>query len=106
MTGNKPAMAPSSMGSDLEKMDAHQIAAEEYDEAPELTEAQLASAVLHDGGRPVRRGRPPSSARKETVNIRLSPDVLAHFRASGPGWQTRIDEALRRIVNEIRPGPA
>lgn len=35
---------------------------------------------------------------KVPVNIRLSPDVLAHFKAGGPGWQTRIDEALRQIA--------
>jgi uncharacterized protein (DUF4415 family) len=33
--------------------------------------------------------------RKEPVSIRLSPDVLRHFRDGGAGWQTRIDEALR-----------
>lgn len=44
------------------------------------------------------RGRPPKAAgeRKEKVTLRLSPDVLAHFRAKGAGWQTRIDEALRK----------
>ena len=46
------------------------------------------------------RGRPPKAAedRKEKVTLRLSPDVLAHFRAQGTGWQTRIDEALRKQV--------
>jgi uncharacterized protein (DUF4415 family) len=44
------------------------------------------------------RGRPAKAAadRKEKVTLRLSPDVLAHFRGGGPGWQTRIDEALRK----------
>lgn len=98
MTGNKRDTAASSMGSNLAKVDAHQITAEEYDEAPELTDEQLASATLHQGGRPVRRGRPPSSTRKEAVNIRLSPEVLTYFRATGPGWQTRIDETLRKAA--------
>ena len=46
------------------------------------------------------RGRPPKAEdeRKEKVTLRLSPDVLAHFRAEGAGWQTRIDEALRKQV--------
>jgi uncharacterized protein (DUF4415 family) len=46
------------------------------------------------------RGRPPKAAadRKEKVTLRLSPEVLAHFRAQGAGWQTRIDEALRKQV--------
>lgn len=46
------------------------------------------------------RGRPPKAhgERKEKVTLRLSPDVLTHFRAQGRGWQTRIDEALRKQV--------
>lgn len=45
-----------------------------------------------------KRGRPVGSVatqRKEQVSIRLSQDVLEHFRSEGPGWQTRIDAALR-----------
>lgn len=45
-----------------------------------------------------RRGRPVGSVkanRKEQINIRLSPDVLAVLRATGPGWQTRVDTILR-----------
>lgn len=44
------------------------------------------------------RGRPrlPASARKQAVNIRLSPDVLAALRASGRGWQARVDDLLRK----------
>jgi uncharacterized protein (DUF4415 family) len=46
------------------------------------------------------RGRPAKSEseRKEKVTLRLSPDVLAHYRAQGPGWQTRIDETLRKAA--------
>jgi uncharacterized protein (DUF4415 family) len=54
--------------------------------APELVEMQR------------RRGRPPVAQPKISTTLRLSPEVLAHFRASGDGWQTRIDEALRGIV--------
>ncbi|TMJ18865.1 MAG: BrnA antitoxin family protein [Alphaproteobacteria bacterium] len=80
----------------------------EYDENPEWTEedfanARPASEVLGPemAARLMRqRGRPAMAAgeRKEAVSIRLSPDVLAHFRATGDGWQTRIDEALRGYV--------
>ena len=41
------------------------------------------------------RGRPPSAAPKQRITIRLSPDVLAKFKAAGRGWQTRVDAALR-----------
>ena len=42
-----------------------------------------------------RRGRPRLGAPKEAVKIRLDADVLAALRASGEGWQTRINDALR-----------
>ena len=45
-----------------------------------------------------RRKAPPSNVRKVSTTLPLSPEVIAHFRAGGPGWQTRIDEALRRVV--------
>lgn len=41
-----------------------------------------------------RAGRPPSSQTKEQVAVRYSPEVLAAFRASGRGWQTRMNAAL------------
>ena len=43
----------------------------------------------------VRRGRPPLARPKVSTTIRLSQDVIDHFRAGGRGWQTRINEALR-----------
>jgi uncharacterized protein (DUF4415 family) len=42
-----------------------------------------------------KRGRPVGSGTKEQVAIRLDRDVLSAFRSSGPGWQTRMNEALR-----------
>lgn len=41
------------------------------------------------------RGRPKAEITKERISIRLSPDVLQRFRATGAGWQTRMDAALR-----------
>lgn len=49
-----------------------------------------------------RGGRPKAAAPKELTTLRLDPDVLAHFRATGPGWQTRINEALRKAAG-LRP---
>lgn len=46
----------------------------------------------------VQRGRPKADKTKISTTIRLSPEVLAHFRAGGPGWQSRIDEALRKLI--------
>lgn len=45
-----------------------------------------------------RRGRPKAASPKELVTMRLDPDVLAFFRADGDGWQTRINEALRKAA--------
>jgi uncharacterized protein (DUF4415 family) len=36
--------------------------------------------------------------KKVPVSIRLSPEVVEHFKAGGPGWQSRIDEALRKVA--------
>lgn len=36
---------------------------------------------------------------KQLVSLRLSPEVLSHYKATGPGWQTRIDQTLRRVVS-------
>jgi uncharacterized protein (DUF4415 family) len=41
------------------------------------------------------RGRPLLPAPKHLVSLHLDPEVVAHFRANGPGWQSRINEALR-----------
>ena len=43
----------------------------------------------------VRVGRPRAAVTKERITIRLSRDVVERFRASGDGWQTRVDTALR-----------
>jgi len=83
---------------DLAALDAHVIMQEEYDDIPELTDEWFARATPRVGGVPVRRGRPKAEATKTAVNIRLSPEVIAHFKAGGPGWQTRIDEALKAHV--------
>jgi uncharacterized protein (DUF4415 family) len=68
------------------------------DDAPELTEEWFATADLYEGNKLIRRGRPAKAAPKEAVNIRLDPDVLAYFRATGPGWQSRINEMLRKAA--------
>jgi uncharacterized protein (DUF4415 family) len=69
------------------------------DDAPELMEDWFAKADLYEGDKLVRRGgRPRKAAPKEAVSIRLDTDVLAHFRAGGRGWQSRINTALRKAA--------
>ena len=80
--------------------------ASDRDEAPKLGKAFFRHARKMDGEQVLReatqtlRGRPvkPAAERKQAVSIRLSPDVLEHFRGTGPGWQTRMDETLRRAM--------
>ncbi|MBU6163320.1 MAG: BrnA antitoxin family protein [Myxococcales bacterium] len=43
----------------------------------------------------VRRGRPPAAKTKVALTVRYDADVIAAFRATGKGWQTRMNDALR-----------
>ena len=65
------------------------------DDAPELTAAFFKTADLYDGKNVTARGRPKSALTKQPVKLRLDADVLAALRASGEGWQTRINDTLR-----------
>ena len=49
------------------------------------------------------RGRPKAAVTKERITIRLSPDVVETFRATGDGWQTRVDIALRDWLQTHSP---
>jgi uncharacterized protein (DUF4415 family) len=48
----------------------------------------------------VKLGRPKSDITKERITIRLSRDVVNHFRSSGAGWQTRMDLALKDYITQ------
>jgi uncharacterized protein (DUF4415 family) len=105
MTANKKPTEDKfrKIGSDMKKVDAYVLGPEDYEEIPELTDEWFENATLHIGGVPVPRGRPKSANPKEHVNLRLDPDVLAHFRAGGPGWQSRINAALRKAAKLDTP---
>jgi len=67
-------------------------------DSPRTTASDWDGAVLKQGGVEVGRARtrgPNRRPLKEQVSVRYSPEVLAAFRATGPGWQTRMDAALR-----------
>lgn len=68
------------------------------DDAPHLDRDWFERAEIWEGGKLVRPGRPKAAAPKEAISLRLDPDVLAFFRATGPGWQTRINDALRKVA--------
>ena len=67
-------------------------------DAPDLTQEFFERADIYDGEKLVRRGRPKSDNPKQVVKLRLPAAVVEHFRAAGPGWQTRIGQALERLV--------
>ncbi len=67
------------------------------DDAPEWTDEMFDRAELRIGDRVIRRGRPPGST-KTQVSLRLDKEVIAAFRAQGPGWQSRMNEALRKAA--------
>lgn len=68
------------------------------DDAPKLTSAWFAEAELRDGDKVIRRGRPRLSNPKKLVSLRLDHDLVEWFKASGDGWQTRINEELRKVA--------
>lgn len=47
-------------------------------------------------------GRPKADVVKKTISLRVDPDVLDAFKATGPGWQTRMNDALRAWVKRKR----
>ena len=84
---NKPVSRRTSK-SDLSRVDAHRIGRAEYEELPELTDDMLARAVVNKGG------RPRSASPRQLISLRLPAEVIARWRATGPGWQTRMAERL------------
>lgn len=86
------------LGSDLRKVDAHVIQPHEYDEAPQWTGEQIAAAVVVRG-----RGRPPlGDAAKIAIKLRLAPDVLERYKATGKGWQTRMQQDIAKASKRLR----
>jgi uncharacterized protein (DUF4415 family) len=67
-------------------------------DAQPLTPKQLKAMV------PLRtlRGRPKSNSKKLLISVRYSPEVVAYFKSTGEGWQSRMDEALREYVEQHR----
>ncbi|MIH16288.1 hypothetical protein AC425_10780 [Salmonella enterica subsp. diarizonae] len=73
------------------------------DDAPELDDAFFSGAALYDGEKLVRPGRPKAINPKVRVTFRCSPEVLDAFRATGSGWQTRMNAALKDWLRKHNP---
>ena len=79
------------------------------DTAPEIPDDVWDWAQISVGGKVIRpatgtltkRGRPPiGDVPKQQVTLRLPRDVISHFKAGGPGWQTRISQTLEKIARK------
>ena len=76
------------------------------DDAPEWSDDAVQRAAVWQGdkllkpaqGTLTRRGRPKLDNPKRQVTLRLDAEVLDGFRETGPGWQGRINEALRKAL--------
>jgi uncharacterized protein (DUF4415 family) len=93
-TAKRPAVAMPTVEEDK----AITAAARNDPDAQPLTPKQLKSMV------PMRtlRGRPKSDNKKLLLSVRYSPEVVAYFKSTGEGWQSRMDEALREYVERHR----
>lgn len=68
----------------------------------EIKQLRPAPDVFKELGLPIpphRRGRPKSDAPKTQITLRLDADIIDHFRESGKGWQTRLNDTLRQIID-------
>lgn len=76
------------------------------DDLPEWTDDQFRRAAVYDGkkllrpadGTLTRPGRPKSANPKKQITLRLDSVVLESFKAMGPGWQSRINAELRKVL--------
>ena len=91
MTASKRASARS-LGSDLPRVARHVIQADEYEELPELTDEMFVRGTVNKGG------RPRSANPKKLISIRLTEEVIQRWRATGPGWQTRMADKLSKLA--------
>ena len=98
MTANKR-----DFGSDLAKVDVYVNTPADYDELPDMSDRDLSNGVFQVKGVPV-MGRPPIGAKsKKQITIRLDPDVIAAFKATGAGWQGRMNDSLAAAAKNLKP---
>ena len=71
---------------------------ESTDELPVLTKAWFAEADFYNGTKLIRRGRPRVASPRKLLSLRLPPEVIDRWKATGPGWQTRMAEVLTKAA--------
>jgi len=70
------------------------------DEVPELGNDFFEHATLKDGDTVLRAGRPKLENPKQSVTVRYDAEVVAYFKSTGKGWQTRMNNALSEWIKE------
>ncbi len=71
------------------------------DDAPDMGDGDFFDrADWYHGDTLIRRGRPRLEQPKISTTLRLDADVIAQFKAKGPKWQTRINDALREWLKQ------
>jgi uncharacterized protein (DUF4415 family) len=75
------------LASDLSRVDAHEMATDEYDDLPELTDDIKDKTIPLENGKPVRRDRASVSAPMKQVTTHPPADIVKKWKATGPGWQ-------------------
>ncbi len=101
----------SGSGSDLAKVDAYENTALDYEELPELTDEDFARGTWRIGNEPVSPSEGEAAMAtaigsyekvaldgKAHVSLSLDREVVAAFRATGPGWRGRMNDALRKAA--------
>lgn len=71
-------------------------------EPPEISDEWIVGADLYKGEKLVRRGRPKLQHPRRLVSLRLPPEVIAKWKATGPGWQMRMAEVLEKSTPKSR----
>lgn len=69
---------------------------------PEWTDDMFAQATNFQGlptSLQTKLGRPPKANPKQAITVRYDSDIIESFRATGKGWQTRMNDALREYLN-------
>lgn len=96
-----PRIANKPTGTDWERVKREAVADAPIDDQsgpydpndPAAVSAYWQAATITRG-----RGRPPATVKRPTLNMRVDAEVLDAFKATGPGWQTRINDVLKSWV--------
>lgn len=72
------------------------------DDAPAITDRWVAEADVYKGTKLLKRGRPKSPNPKQLLSIRIRSNVIAAWKSSGAGWQTRMAQTLERAMPKMK----